>query len=111
MRVILNNLISNAIKYRRHDIPLSLIQVNVEVQEDKVLLSVSDNGEGIPDEKLPHIFDMFYRASESSEGSGLGMYIVKNIINKIGGEISLRSKVGEGSTFSVVLPNVPIEEE
>ncbi|MDN4164767.1 PAS domain S-box protein [Cytophagales bacterium LB-30] len=111
VRVILNNLISNAIKYRRHDIPLSLIQVNVEVQEDKVLLSVSDNGEGIPEEKLPHIFDMFYRASESSEGSGLGMYIVKNIINKIGGEISLQSKVGEGSTFSVVLPNTPIEEE
>lgn len=111
VRVILNNLISNAIKYRKHDIPLSFINVAVDVNEERAIFSVEDNGEGIPESKIPHIFEMFYRASENSEGSGLGMYIVKNIINKMGGSIKLESTEGVGSSFTVEIPNRPPSDQ
>jgi PAS domain S-box-containing protein len=111
VRVILNNLISNSIKYRKHDIPKSVIKVFVDVNEKRAIFSVEDNGEGIPESKLPHIFEMFYRASENSEGSGLGMYIVKNIINKMGGTIKLESTEGIGSKFTVEIPNCPPSDQ
>ncbi|MGB5929277.1 MAG: HAMP domain-containing sensor histidine kinase, partial [Cyclobacteriaceae bacterium] len=78
---------------------------------DKAVISVKDNGEGISEEKLENIFEMFYRASESSEGSGLGLYIVKNVIDKMNGEIKVESKESEGTNFTVTLPARFSEEE
>jgi len=54
---------------------------------------------------VEHIFEMFYRASEQSEGSGLGLYIVKNAVDKMGGVVMVNSEVGEGTSFKIVLPN------
>ena len=68
-------------------------------------IRISDNGEGIPSNELPKIFDMFYRGSESSQGSGLGLYIVKNAVNKLSGHIYVTSEEGMGTTFTVELPN------
>ena len=78
-------------------------------------LEVSDTGRGIPSEAQSYIFDPFRQidnpATREHTGSGLGLSIVKQLIALMGGEITLASKVGEGSTFTVVLPLVPIQEE
>ncbi len=105
VRVILNNLISNAIKYRRYDTTRSHITIEVWVDAKKAHLKISDNGEGIAESKIDHIFDMFYRASDRSEGSGLGLYIVKDVVQKLGGSIAVRSTIGKGTTFSLSFPN------
>ena len=105
VRVILNNLISNAIKYRRYDTGRSHITIEVWTDAKKANLKITDNGEGIADTEIDRIFDMFYRASERSEGSGLGLYIVKDVVEKLGGTVSVRSKPGQGTTFSLMLLN------
>ncbi|HNT48954.1 MAG TPA: HAMP domain-containing sensor histidine kinase, partial [Cyclobacteriaceae bacterium] len=71
---------------------------------DHVLLTIKDNGTGISPEHHTRIFDMFYRASESSEGSGLGLYIVKETLDKLKGNISVQSSAGNGAEFTVTLP-------
>ncbi len=105
VRIILNNLISNAIKYRSLSREQSFIAVEVVATNDKAIITVEDNGEGIPQAKLSNIFDMFFRATENSQGSGLGLYIVKNVIDKLGGKISVDSKENQGTIFKVELPN------
>lgn len=105
VRIILNNLISNAIKYRRYYLDRSFIDIRIWVDEEVAHIEVEDNGEGIPEDRLPHIFDMFYRSSERSEGSGLGLYIVKDVLQKIDGHIEVSSTFDKGSTFTVTIPN------
>jgi signal transduction histidine kinase len=67
-------------------------------------IQIEDNGIGISDEHLPKIFEMFYRASEKSQGSGLGLYIVKETLDKLGGSIQVKSTHGHGSIFSLEVP-------
>ena len=105
VRIILNNLISNAIKYRRYTTSRSHITIEAWVGPEKAHLKIADNGEGIAESAIDRIFDMFYRASERSEGSGLGLYIVKDVIEKLRGTISVRSKAGKGTIFSLTFPN------
>lgn len=105
VRVILNNIISNAIKYRDLEKSLSIIQIDVEVNKKEALLRVEDNGQGIDENKINKVFDMFYRAHEDSQGSGLGLYIVKNVIEKLRGSIEVKTERNVGSMFSVVIPN------
>jgi PAS domain S-box-containing protein len=105
VRIVLNNLISNAIKYRSYDRERYFVNITAEVDEEKAVVIIEDNGEGIPDEKLPKVFDMFFRATESSEGSGLGLYIVKNVLEKLKGKVNVISKENVGTTFSFEIPN------
>jgi PAS domain S-box-containing protein len=106
VRIILNNLISNAIKYRRIEKGLvSFIHISVEITKEEGILTINDNGEGISADKLDKIFDMFYRASENSEGSGLGMYIVKNVIKKLDASIDVKSEEKKGTNFVISIPN------
>lgn len=102
---IFRNLISNAIKYRqlRHTAPA----IHIAVRSDHKFVEIlfTDNGIGIDAVCLSHIFDMFYRASDQSQGSGLGLYIVKNAVDKLGGEITAESQYGVGTTFKIKLPN------
>ncbi len=110
--VILTNLISNAIKYADEQKPNPFIEVRIEKDvNDGVVISVSDNGEGIGSDQLPKIFDMFYRATLRSTGSGIGLYIVHEIIQKLNGSIQVESEKGEGSNFVVRLPNLSAEIE
>lgn len=102
--VILNNLVDNAIKYHRHAHSGKYVAVQTEDLGKEVLVKVVDNGQGIPSEAQPKIFDMFFRASENSKGSGLGLYIVKDMVERLGGSINLESERGEGTTFSIKLP-------
>lgn len=106
MKTVLGNLFSNSVKY--HDIgkPDPYIRVFYRKLEDKVQIDVEDNGQGIRTESLDKIFDMFYRASSSSDGTGLGLYIVKESLAKLNGTIFVKSFYGSGSTFTILLPVV-----
>lgn len=105
MKVILNNLISNSIKYSDPDKETNYYSVNIYLNENELILRVTDNGIGIEPEYQHRIFEMFYRATESSDGSGLGLYIVRETVHKLGGTISFQSQFKVGSTFTVRLPN------
>ena len=106
IRIVLNNLISNAIKYRDLNRDQCYILVEAKVTKDHAEISVEDNGQGIPESQLSSIFDMFVRATDNQQGSGLGLYIVKNVVEKLEGKIEVNSQESSGSRFSVVIPNL-----
>jgi PAS domain S-box-containing protein len=111
VNVLLNNLISNSIKYRQKLGESSYININIHVTKVFCEIVIADNGEGIREEFQEQIFDMFYRATESSDGSGLGLYIVKNVMDKLEGEINFESTYGHGTTFVVKFPNHYSEDQ
>lgn len=104
--VILNNFISNAIRYYDPKKSEHFLKINISVNEENVHIEIEDNGIGIAPQHVPRIFDMFYRASETNVGSGLGLYIVKETILKLNGEIEAKSVFGEGSKFNIIIPNM-----
>jgi hypothetical protein len=110
LSVIINNLVSNSIKYRDMQKEESIIVIDAEVTESDLTFVFRDNGIGISDEYLAKIFDMFFRATERSEGAGLGLYIVKETVDKLHGEITVESVVGEGTTFKMRIPNLKLPE-
>lgn len=105
LMIIFNNLVSNAIHYSVTYDRDPFIDINVEVDESKVRISFADNGSGIKKEYLNNIFKMFYKASERSSGSGLGLYIVNETVKKLGGAIKIDSQYGVGTTFTIEIPN------
>jgi signal transduction histidine kinase len=108
--VIFSNLLSNSIKYRDQKKPQSLIHFYIQVEKNKLIIRVQDNGIGITAEFLPKIFNMFYRATERSEGAGLGLYIVRETVQKLGGTIAVQSEFGVGTTFEIEIPNAASTE-
>lgn len=105
LQIILNNLLANAIRYR-HPARKPEIKVSSTLNGQFVEIAVSDNGLGINEQHIGKIFEMFYRTSDTSAGSGLGLYIVKETIKKLNGSIEVESRVNEGSIFSFQLPLV-----
>jgi len=99
LKVVFHNLIGNGIKYADVSKANSFIQIDVIKTESSLTLKIADNGIGIDQEKHGKIFDMYYRATDRSKGSGLGLFIVKEILLKIGGRIELTSSLGVGTTF------------
>ena len=105
--IILNNLVSNAIRY--HD-PVQMnpyVDITIKTDITHANISVSDNGIGINEKYHQSIFNMFYRVSKRSEGSGLGLYIVKETVEKLHGSILLESEPGKGTKFNINLANSP----
>jgi signal transduction histidine kinase len=111
MREILDNVIDNALKYTPEG---GSVYVNVRGDGDRVLLNVTDTGIGISSDDLGHIFQKFYRADNSDTrtigGTGLGLYLVKQRVEAMGGKVWAESAFGEGSTFYVSLPRLTSEE-
>jgi signal transduction histidine kinase len=105
LSVIMNNLISNAIKYHDPKKDSSMIRIAVTVDEEKAVMIFEDNGIGIEERYLDKVFDMFFRGTETNKGAGLGLYIVKEAIDKLKGKILIQSRVGQGTMFSIELPN------
>ena len=107
LRIILNNLIANAVKY--HDLAKRdpYIEVKFERLNKHTKIVIADNGKGISPEHLEKIFDMFYRASTDSDGSGLGLFIVKEAAKKIDGEVNVKSLVGKGTSFELIYEESP----
>jgi PAS domain S-box-containing protein len=106
LSIVLNNLVSNAFKYRKFDVEGAYIRIGVTHHVNGCCLEVTDNGIGIAPEQLPRIYDMFYRASEQSYGSGLGLYIVQHAVTKLKGNIAVSSVPDQGTRFTVTLPNL-----
>lgn len=95
IKIIFNNLISNAIKYHDPNKETSWIKLNGEKILDKIQITIEDNGIGIKSELQDRVFEMFYRAHEHSNGSGLGLYIVREALVKLGGSIAVESHEGK----------------
>ena len=104
LSVVLNNLMANAIKYHDPEKKNQWIDVQVTNSNGTLKVRVSDNGSGIDPEHHRKIFDMFYRGTFQSKGSGLGLYIVKETVSKMKGTIDLDSTPGKGSSFLITLP-------
>ena len=101
---ILNNLTSNAIKYHKYTQEKPEINFIASKSRKYLEIIIADNGEGIKAEDQEKVFNMFYRASDSSKGSGLGLYIVQEMIEKLKGKIDLKSEQGKGTQFTIKIP-------
>jgi signal transduction histidine kinase len=106
LSVIINNLVSNAIKYKDSHKQKRIMVIEATINDALLSVVFRDNGIGITEGYLPKIFDMFFRATDKSEGAGLGLYIVKETVEKLHGQISVESKNGEGTTFFIKIPNM-----
>jgi signal transduction histidine kinase len=103
LNAIVQNLVENAIKYSRDTDPF--VNISVRKKGDFIIIEVEDNGQGIPLEHQARIFEIFYRATQTSTGSGLGLYILKRSVDRLKGSIDMTSEVDAGSTFTVRLPH------
>jgi signal transduction histidine kinase len=102
--IVLNNILSNSIKYHRLEQLDPWVKIAARSEDDKLILSIEDNGQGIEEDLVPKIFNMFFRGTNQSKGSGLGLYIVKETLDKLAGSIQVLSKHGAGSKFIVKVP-------
>jgi len=108
----LNQVFLNLINNAAQSIPgEGRVTVRSALDGDRVRIDVTDTGTGIPEEVRPHIFDTFFTTKPAGEGTGLGLPIVKSIVEEHGGEVKFRTRIGEGSTFTVFLPVALAEAE
>jgi len=102
---VLTNLIDNAIRHTQQN---GMVKVIVDSKDNGIIVHVQDNGSGIPEEDLPFVFERFYKADKArtrgKSGTGLGLAIAKNIVDAHNGHISVKSKIGQGTTFTFFLP-------
>jgi PAS domain S-box-containing protein len=103
LRSIIYNLLSNGLKYRDPSRP-AVVQLRCYRTQHEAVLEVQDNGLGLSEGQQSKLFRMFQRLHSHVEGSGVGLYMVKKIVENAGGTISVQSQLGEGTTFSIVLP-------
>nr|WP_262897111.1 sensor histidine kinase [Muricauda sp. CAU 1633] len=103
MALALSNLLHNAIKYSLED---TSIKIQVAENDKNLQIAIVDQGLGIPEEDQPFIFERYFRASNvlTNQGTGIGLNIVKQHMSNLGADINFRSKLGEGSTFTVTIP-------
>ena len=106
LNTLLENLISNAIKYHKTDQTDSFIKIIGHSDQDKLLLSIIDNGIGIASKHHEKIFEMFFRISGKKNGSGIGLYIVKDTVQILQGSIEVHSEEGKGTAFNITLKNL-----
>ena len=102
---IVGNLISNSVKYADENKPASFLKIAIELDTSKCQITFEDNGIGIPADKHQKVFEMFYRNSNKTFGSGLGLFIVKEMVDKLGGKIYLESKESVGTKVTLTVPN------
>lgn len=105
IKVILNNILSNAIKYQKKDNPEKRIEIKIHTSPEKADIHISDNGIGIQEKHLQSIFKMFFRGTHYSDGSGIGLYIAKEAIDKLNGSIRVESEEGKFTRFMIEIPN------
>ncbi len=105
MERVLSNLVSNAIKFTSRP---GMVIVKTKVVSDYLQISVSDSGQGIPKDELPHLFNRYFRTKNVEgkvKGTGLGLYIVKSIVEAHNGKVEVQSEAGKGTTFDIILPS------
>jgi signal transduction histidine kinase len=105
LSVILDNLLSNAVKYQNPDEPNPSIKLSIESDEKEAHITIEDNGVGIIEDHVNNIFKMFFRSNFQVTGLGIGLYIVKEALTSIGGDIEVHSTYGVGTCFKLRVPN------
>ncbi|MBK5277679.1 MAG: HAMP domain-containing histidine kinase, partial [Bacteroidia bacterium] len=105
LSAIVSNLISNSIKYRDKRKGRCVIQLSASVTPGEVTIHFYDNGIGIHPDYLPNVFDMFFRGTSYSDGAGLGLYIVKEMVEKMSGRIVINSILDKETMITITLPN------
>jgi signal transduction histidine kinase len=112
LKTIMRNLVSNAIKFTNND---GIINISAENKSDRIKISVSDNGVGIPSENLSKLFNISEvlqtDGTANEKGTGLGLLLCKEFVEKHGGEIVVESKIGEGSIFSFTIPKLTLSRK
>ena len=108
LKIILSNLVGNAMKYQDQKKTDKTVFILAKQQKSEWQISIRDNGIGIEPAYKDKIFTMFFRASEKSSGSGLGLYIVQETALKLGGAVSVESEPGVGSVFTVTFPAIEV---
>ena len=111
IRIILSHLISNAAKFKKPNQEKANIKLRFEISDAKVKIVVSDEGMGILSEHMEQIFKMFFKRKQDLAGSGLGLYVVKEALSKMGGQIDVKSTPNQGSDFRLNFPNHTLEED
>lgn len=106
IETVLRNVIGNAVKYRKTNIDDPFVSVQFNVQGNQYHFSIEDNGMGISQENTSKVFDMFYRGVSNVSGTGLGLYICKEIMDKSKGRIQLLSELGKGTTVKLIFPQI-----
>jgi signal transduction histidine kinase len=109
LEIIMDNLVSNAIRYAKMDQDQPMLNILIESDAKQAKLCVSDNGVGIADDQQEKIFEMFYRGTDDNTGSGLGLYILKETVDKLEGEITVNSATNRGCSFTIIIPNRLLE--
>jgi signal transduction histidine kinase len=107
LRIALSHLVANAIRFKKPEQSRAKINISFDIQQDQVLISVKDCGLGILDKHLEQIFKMFFKSGEKNAGAGLGLYIVREALDKMKGEISVQSQPNQGAEFTIKLPKHP----
>jgi signal transduction histidine kinase len=105
LSLIINNLVSNAVKYQRADEDNPTVQLFAEVNDKEAIIQIIDNGVGIIEDHLTKIFYIFFRSSDFKNVLGIGLYIVKEALNRLKGKIEVQSTFGKGSHFTLIVPN------
>jgi PAS domain S-box-containing protein len=105
VRTVISNILSNAVKYYDPQKNRPFVNISVTINEDICIIKMEDNGIGIEPKYQEKIFDLFFRATDHSQGTGLGLFIVKDTIDKLKGKIEVKSEVGRGTTFTITIPN------
>ncbi len=105
IKIIINNLLSNAFKYQKKDSNDKQVSLEIKVESGTATIVVSDNGIGIPEQNMKDVFSMFFRGAHEEIGSGFGLYNVKDALGKVNGKIDVESVVNEGTKFTVTIPS------
>ena len=106
IKSIIHNIMSNSVKYADSSKDQSWLQIKVIIDMNRCVMTFTDNGQGISPDNQSKVFDMFFRGTAQRSGSGLGLYIVKEMTERIGGKVSLESTLGIGTSFQLELPNL-----
>ncbi|WP_075352239.1 hybrid sensor histidine kinase/response regulator [Algoriphagus marinus] len=106
IRVILNNLFSNSVQFQKQTPGEKWINLTIDVTESEAVITIEDNGIGIDDKYKTEVFSLFTRATQKNVGTGIGLYMVKEAVEQMGGRIELGSVLAEGTTIKVVLPSI-----
>jgi len=101
LRQVINQLVENAVKYSPAG---AVVRVEARKHPDSVEITVTDEGDGIPDSQIDRVFEKFYRGSVADPGTGLGLFIAQGLVSAMGGRIWVRSEEGAGSRFTFALP-------
>lgn len=105
LKLIVNNLLSNAFKYQNNNSEKKLVELKIDMRKGAAHIEVSDTGVGISDDHVADIFNLFFRAGSQEAGSGFGLYNVKSALLKLNGQIEVNSVLGKGTSFKVTIPS------